>query len=87
MENGKVSRLNFIKILPDIEKYVKIVTSTDREPTYTNLSVICEQLKNKMLRPNIAFFKTICDEIEPFLLPDGSLCMIVCLDEPVILWQ
>lgn len=54
-------------ILPNLEKYVIFVKKTPREPTSISYKIMINCLNDKLLKPKLAFFKSLANEVEPFL--------------------
>jgi len=55
------------EMLSDLIKYVTTLKDMKKEPISFSYKVMSNCLKDKMIKPKLAFFKTIAAEIEPFL--------------------
>ncbi|CAI6352627.1 unnamed protein product [Macrosiphum euphorbiae] len=55
------------EILPNLLKYVNFVKNTPREPTSLSYKIMINCLNDKLLKPKLAFFKSLANDVEPFL--------------------
>lgn len=66
LENTSVAQ-RAIDILPHVIVYVETVAKEKLEPSSDSFCILKNQVKDPMLGPKLAFFKTIASDCEPFL--------------------
>ena len=66
VENKSVA-LRALSKMPNLHKYIKGVEDNNIKISSESYSIIKKQLDDKLLRPKLAFFAHIAEEMEPFL--------------------
>lgn len=67
VENSKVAR-RVREMLPHLKTYVESTKGTKQEPTCASYNVVYQHIQDKLMLAKIAFFESLCDVVEPFLL-------------------
>jgi len=67
LENANVAKKDQ-KLLPHLKKYVESVEGTKDEPTCISYRNLKTALGDKLLLPKLAFFQSVAEDVEPFLL-------------------
>lgn len=66
VENSSVAE-TAIDQVANIEKYVKFVKDRRIEPTCNSYKIVCDFLKDPLLKAKLMFFQSFADMVEPFL--------------------